>query len=324
MAAGAWWRSRMEPLALAEKRIPKKDLATGIGASLAIHVLIFSSAFFWALLMPHKTLNPPYCSVDLVSVKDIGIGSSNPKGNPEAAEKAVVSKHVQHRARVRRKLEAAVPIKRLAVNETTRKLETHIREIEPKDIPVMPEKPQGLEAIDKNLDKLIARPKVIPRSSPPSAQRVEHESRSPARLVRSPSSDAKQPGNEVTRGTPTGAARGGRQGTSQGSAFGTPYGSAAINQIASIYGERVRQKIQSEWRLVNDQGIDGLKAVVAVRIRRTGEIVSVVLMKKSGNELFDEAAVRAVNKAAPLPPVPAAIAQSSTELILTFMPGRVS
>ena len=76
--------------------------------------------------------------------------------------------------------------------------------------------------------------------------------------------------------------------------------------------------------MANDQGISGLKAVVEVQIRKTGEIINVRVMTKSGNELFDEAAVRAVNKAAPLPPVPEAILQSSTKLILTFMPGRVS
>ncbi len=91
-----------------------------------------------------------------------------------------------------------------------------------------------------------------------------------------------------------------------------------------MYGLQVIQKIQNEWRLVNEQGVSSLKAVVEVQIKRTGEVVGIRVREKSGDELFDEAAVRAVNRAAPLPAVPEAIVQNSTVLILKFRPGQVS
>jgi type II secretion system protein G len=100
--------------------------------------------------------------------------------------------------------------------------------------------------------------------------------------------------------------------------------SAASNRLVNMYAFQVTQKIQSEWRLRNYQGISGLKAVVEVEIKKTGEIVSIKITKTSGNKRFDDAAVRAINRAAPLPPVPKSIAQSSTKLILTFLPGNVS
>ena len=45
----------MESLAFAEKKIPRKELVTGIGASFLVHVLVFSSAFILAWVMPHTT-----------------------------------------------------------------------------------------------------------------------------------------------------------------------------------------------------------------------------------------------------------------------------
>jgi len=134
----------MESLAFADKRIPKKDLATGIGASLLIHVLVFSSAFIWTLVMPHKSLKSPYCTVNLVSLKDLGSGSSELKGNPKAAEEAVVSEHVATSGKAILKSEPAAPIKRLAVDEVVRKPEAQIKKIEPKEVPIAPEKPHSL------------------------------------------------------------------------------------------------------------------------------------------------------------------------------------
>lgn len=311
----------MESLELADKRIPKKDLATGIGASLLVHLLAFSIAFIWAFVMPHKPLKPPYCTVNLVSMKDLGIGSPELKGNPKAAEEAVVTRNVATSGKAGPKSEPVVPVKRLAIDEEVRKPEAQIKKIEPKEVPIAPEKPQSLEAIEKNLDKLIAKPKVIPRTALATAEQAEPQPAVPAHQI--PAKN--QPGSEkVTHGTPSGAAEGGHRGTTQGSTSGTPEGSTATNQLVNMYAFQVTQKIQSEWRLVNDQGISGLKAIVEVQIKKTGEIVSIRLMEKSGNELFDDAAVRAVNRAAPLPPVPEAIVQSSTKLILNFIPGHVS
>ena len=247
----------MESLALADKKIPKKDLVTGVGASLLVHVVVFSSAFIWALVMPHKPLKPPYCTVNLVSMKDLGIGSSELKGNPKAAEEAVVSENVATSGKAGRKSEPVAPIKRLAIDEEVRKPEAQIKKIEPKEVPIAPEKPQSLEAIEKNLDKLIAKPKVIPRTSLAAAEQAEPQPEAPAHQA--PAKN--QPGSEkVTHGTPSGAAEGGPRGTTQGSTSGTPEGSTATNQLVNMYAFQVTQKIQSEWRLVNDQGINGLKA----------------------------------------------------------------
>lgn len=313
------------------REIPKKDLATGIATSVLVHVLIFGSAVFAALFVPHKPLQAPYCSVDLVSMKDIGAGSAEPKGELNGAEKAVETRAKGH-SRARRRAGPVVPIRRLAVKEPAEKIETHIKQIEPKASPAAPERTQGVESIDRNLDNLVSRPKVIPHSRRQVAREEREASSSAERQSSSGARSSKEAANEdrgeeqAPRGTPTGRERGGRQGMGPGSAFGSPNGSAAAMQILGMYGQMVKEKIQREWSLANDQGVNGLEAVVAVQITLTGQIVRVVIMRRSGNELFDEAAVRAVNRAVPLPPVPEAARGSVTspQFILTFKPGKVS
>ena len=144
----------MESLAFADRKVPKKDLITGIGTSFLVHVLVFSSAFIWAWVMPHKPLQPPYCTVNLVSLKDIGMGTAEPKGSPKATEEAAVSESVKSSGKTVGKSEPVAPIKRLTVDDAVKKMEAPIKKIEPKEVPVEPEKSQGLEAIEKNLDKL--------------------------------------------------------------------------------------------------------------------------------------------------------------------------
>ncbi|MGA2404683.1 MAG: hypothetical protein ABSG91_23770, partial [Syntrophobacteraceae bacterium] len=231
----------MEFLALAGRKIPRKDLVAGIGASFLVHVLAFSTAFVWGWIMPHKPLKPPYFTVNLVSMKDLGMGSSEIKGSPKAAEEAVVSENATSSVRASRKSEPAAPIKRLVVDEAVKKPETQIKKIEPKEVPKEPEKPQSLEAIEKNLDKLIAKPKVIPRTLSGTAERAEPQSKTPAQAAPAPSPAKTQQGNEkVARGTPTGASEAGAKGAAQGSVYGSPDGSGALSAASQLYYERVR------------------------------------------------------------------------------------
>ncbi len=200
----------MGPLTFDHKRTPTKDLVAGIGTSLAVHVLAFSSAFIFALIMPHKPFKPPYCTVNLVSLRDVGAGSSEPKGSPKAAEETDVPKNISNEGKSHQKSEAAAPIKRLTIDETAVKPESQIKKIEPKEVPVAPAKPQSLEAIEKNLDKLIERPKEVPHSSAASAHQAESQPKTAAQPPPAPAKAGNQSGTEkLARGTPTGTAEGG-------------------------------------------------------------------------------------------------------------------
>ncbi|MGA2224889.1 MAG: TonB family protein [Syntrophobacteraceae bacterium] len=313
----------MESLTFAEKRIPRKDLVTGIGTSFLVHILIFSSAFVWAWVMPQTTLKPPYCTVNLVSLKDLGMGSSEPKGRPKAAEEAAASENPTSSARTSRKSEPVAPIKRLVVDEAVTRPETQIKKIEPKEVPIAPEKPQSLEAIEKNLDKLIAKPKVIPHTSAAAAEVAEPQPKTSAPPAQAPAPAKNQPGNEkVARGTPTGTEEGGAKGTAQGSVFGSPDGSGAISAASQLYYERVRNAIGQEWKLP-DQNVGSLETRVFLVVSRNGQVLSLQIEKTSGNSLFDEAAVRAIRKA-DIPAMPAVLDRSKQDFKIRFSPQGVS
>ncbi len=311
----------MESLGLADKRIPKKDLAAGIGASLLVHLLAFSIAFIWAFVMPHKPLKPPYCTVNLVSLKDLGIGSSEPKGNPKAAEEAVVSENVAASGKASRKSEPVAPVKRLAIDEEARKPEAEIKKIEPKEVPIAREKLQSLEAIEKNLDRLIAKPKVIPRTSSASAEQAEPQPKAPAQSAPAPAKN--RPGIEkLTRGTPTGSAEGGAKGTAQGSVFGSPGGSGDISSASQLYYERVRNAIRQQFKLP-DQDVGNLETSALIVVSRSGQILSFQIEKPSGNGLLDAAAVRAVQNAS-IPAMPPVMERQQQDFRLKFSSRGVS
>jgi TonB family protein len=319
----------MEPLMLAPKKVSKNDLRASLGGSFLVHLLVFTVAVVSAWTMPHKPIKPPYCSVNLVSLKDIGTGSSEPKGNPKAVEeKPAIETHKSvSQAVTQRKSGPVLPVKRLRLDDDSRQREVPIKKIEPKEAPKIADTPQSMAAIEKNLDKLITKPKITPRTSraneaahEPSSKPAEHSQPAGGQSDKT----AHASSQTASKGSPKGGENVGARGTTQGSTVGTPDGSSAVSALAQLYGRQVAERIQSQWGLARDQGLDGLKTVVEVQIRKSGEIVNIQVLKPSGNALFDESAVRAVRKAAPLPQVPEFIAQSSTKLILTFLPGRVS
>jgi protein TonB len=302
----------MDSLVLAEKRIPKKDLMTGIGTSLLVHVLAFSAAFIWALLLPHKPLKPPWCTVNLVTLKDIGAGSPELKGSPKAAEETPESV-----ANARQKPEPAAPIKRLAIDESAIRPETHIKKMEPKEVPVAPEKPQSLEAIEKNLDKLIAKPKVIPHTSTAQAQhQAETQPKTPAQAVN-------QTGDEKpVRGTPSADTDASAKGAAHGSQFGSPGGSTGVSAVEEVYVQRVINAIKQEFKLPA-QDFTNLEAKIFFVVNRDGKVLSFQVEKPAGNNLFDGAAVRAIQNAN-IPPMPPAMRDPKTEIRLRFTPSGVS
>jgi len=308
----------MELLTLTRKKTPRKDLAAGIGVSVLVHLLAFSSVFIWALVMPHKSLKPPYCTVNLVSLKDLGFGSPEPKGSPKAAAPTEVSKDAANTAKARQKSEAVVPIKRLTVDEEAIKPESQIKKMEPKEIPVAPEKPQSLEAIEKNLDKLIASQKLIPHTSTASARQAEPQ---PDVQVRPPPAGTRPGSEKMARGTPTGAAEAGTKGAAQGSSFGSPEGSGTFS-IEQLYYAKVTEAIRQKFE-IPDQNIGDVETTAAIVVNRDGKVLSLQIEKPSGNSLLDAAAVRAIQNA-DIPAIPPAMDRSKQGFRLKFSPRGVS
>lgn len=108
-------------------------------------------------------------------------------------------------------------------------------------------------------------------------------------------------------GTGTGYGDGSGPGTGYGDGSGYGYGGAFPY---SYYIDAIKNKISSSWysSLVTP-GLRGkFVAVVYFKILRDGSIEDVVLESKSGVDSLDLSALRAVNNAAPFPPLPQAFA----------------
>ncbi|MDX9745591.1 MAG: energy transducer TonB [Syntrophales bacterium] len=94
--------------------------------------------------------------------------------------------------------------------------------------------------------------------------------------------------------------------------------SAALDEMNAYYGA-VWSRIRTKWAFPG--GIlpgNDLVAVVHVRIMKNGAIEGVALEKRSANAFFNESAVKAVKKAAPFPPFPVWMRDSSIEVGIRF------
>lgn len=77
----------------------------------------------------------------------------------------------------------------------------------------------------------------------------------------------------------------------------------ASTSASSDYYATIVKKIRQEW--VFPENLDrNLEAIVSIQIAKNGSIRIDKIEKSSGNPVFDRYALRAINKASPLPPPP--------------------
>ena len=97
-----------------------------------------------------------------------------------------------------------------------------------------------------------------------------------------------------TKNSPSGAARQGDGG-----------GAGIVRGLQFIlYTEQVKRQVKQSWIVAELK--TGLTVVVRFGIQANGAVFDVEFAQRSGDMVFDESAVRAVRKASPLPPPPAA------------------
>jgi len=88
-----------------------------------------------------------------------------------------------------------------------------------------------------------------------------------------------------------------------------------------LYYNMIWEKIRNAWVL--PEGVTKgkpLEAIVALRIKRDGTIQNYWIEKGSGNAYFDQSAIRAINKANPLPPLPEDFSEDVFEVGVRFYP----
>ena len=92
----------------------------------------------------------------------------------------------------------------------------------------------------------------------------------------------------------------------EGAEDGDPDGDSATAEGERYYG-LISMQVRRNYNVANTISEDErmrLKALVALRVGRSGEVLAVELAKSSGNDLFDSAVLSAVRRASPFSPPP--------------------
>jgi len=107
-------------------------------------------------------------------------------------------------------------------------------------------------------------------------------------------------------------------------AAGTGAGSGQQNEVLRLYCTEIWAKVRNHW-VLPEQLLDktGLTSIVVVRIAQDGRVLKAEHEHKSGHALFDQSAMRAVQKASPFPPLPRALRPGPLEIGIRFRPGEV-
>jgi len=92
-----------------------------------------------------------------------------------------------------------------------------------------------------------------------------------------------------------------------------------VNAQRQEYIGVVWSRIQSNWALPPTlMPKENIEAIIAVRIVKSGGVEQVNIEKRSGNNYFDEAALKTVRKSSPFPPFPSRMAEESIEIGIRF------
>ena len=98
--------------------------------------------------------------------------------------------------------------------------------------------------------------------------------------------------------------------------------SSISESIVNQYYSLIWAKIKEAWTIpknVLEERVD-LETVIVVIIEKDGRIKKYWFEKKSGNDLYDQTAVRAIKKAEPLPPLPNELGEETLEVGIRFSP----
>jgi TonB family protein len=167
---------------------------------------------------------------------------------------------------------------------------------EVKEAPAAPAPPKPVAKPQPTPDK----PKPKPTPSPPSA-------------ATQPSATAAAPSADVLRrrqGSPTGSATG-------TAAFGARVGFDNPNFKHSYYVDQMTAMLAAQWQRPALGG--EVTALVHFTIRKDGAVSDIRLVESSGYSSFDLAALRAVQQAAPFPPLPQSYDQATLGVTVEFI-----
>lgn len=305
-------------------RFPRQDVVFGMAVSVLVHVVMIFGVLFLPHVLPRKPVELPYYAVKLVSAGDLGLdqgtGGKGPKAQVKAPQ-APPSPTKKETAPV-----PVVPVKRLAdgfkVSET---------KVEKLDSDVQPtlgriEKP----SIEKSVEQLLPKEKAERPKPPPMPEAGSGKAATgspaaggkegPSKAESASRADAAGAGASSKSGSGAGSGAAGSGKGSPGPA-GPGGGGEELALARRLYYTEVWAAIKRQWvlpkSLLNAQD---LEAVVVIVVRRDGKIEKMQFEKRSGNQLFDDSVLRAIQKADPLPKFPDIYSPPRDEIGVRFRP----
>jgi TonB family protein len=84
------------------------------------------------------------------------------------------------------------------------------------------------------------------------------------------------------------------------------------------YQNQIIATIKNNWTWVGPRG--DLRVDVRFNIKDDGEITGLRLVRPSGNALYDDSVLRAIERSSPLPPPPENVRKDFSEVEITFRP----
>ncbi|WP_187288555.1 energy transducer TonB [Desulfarculus baarsii] len=284
-----------------EKNLEGHDqLGWALAVSLAVHVVVAAAVILWPASQPDRQFFSPAYQVALVS------GAALPSSGPPATAKKT--------APPKKEMEKPKPAPKPEVKPKP--------DVKPKPAPPKPEpKPEPKEAIGS---KKTVEPKRVKREVKKAEPEPSYEDVLDQRLKKIKSKaesrrQSEQLDDALSAIESKVQAGGGATGPS--GAVAMPGGGELSTRFMLYYTE-VWERIRRAWVLPEALAGDtsGAMAVVALRINRDGSLNKFWLEESSGNVRLDQSALRAVERAAPFPPLPADLLGPYHEVGLRFRP----
>ncbi|NWF91823.1 MAG: cell envelope integrity protein TolA [Syntrophaceae bacterium] len=102
----------------------------------------------------------------------------------------------------------------------------------------------------------------------------------------------------------------------------SPKASTSMESKLNQYYSMIWAKIKEAWTIPENmlKEMVDLETVIVIIIEADGKVQRSWFEKRSGNDLYDQMAMRAIRKADPLPPIPKELNEKSLEVGIRFLP----
>jgi len=296
-------------LALREPWVDSRRLLVYSLLSLSLHLVVILWLAFKPNLFGSKEIFAPVYTVDLVG--DLGLPP--PPGGPEAAEEvaaepaappaqeetaAPVAKKVSPAKMVAK---APPPAELIPIGKDSKQVKTDLEPLTKQGEPKQSSKVKEIEP-EKEIDKAL--------------ERIEDQLAAKRQAAKKPSQE------ELAERHLAQALARTRERVASG-AYGLGGGGGGSRQGSDRFAQYYSQvwaKIRSNWTLPEEWQQSKMEAIVVVTVRPDGAIAEVKFERRSGHERFDQSVLWAVERANPLPPLPAGLASGSQEIGIRFRP----